>query len=123
MPVAIFLWFFLGIFGAHKIYLGRVRQGIWLVALYLFLPILVLVGVTLGLLALGVPLIPPGTRPEDVEAIMQGPKFLALAATGFLVIIAIGVWDLIVLIRQVREHNEQIEREAPRENFLHRKAS
>ena len=105
MAVAVLLWFFLGFLAAHKFYLGRVREGLRLILLYFFAPLIMVIAVIFGMRFFGVTLLPPDVRPEDVLALAQDTKFLFLTGIIFLVLTGIWLWDLKNLIRQVRSHN------------------
>ncbi|MBT3350526.1 MAG: NINE protein [Nitrospinaceae bacterium] len=107
MPIALLLWFFLGFLAAHKIYLGKVQEAIRLILLYFFVPLLSVVASILILKSFGMLNFPKKLGPADLPALIQDPAFIAMAATAFIVLAAIWVWDLIILIKEVREHNER----------------
>ena len=113
MAVAVLLWFFLGFLAAHKFYLGRVREGLRLILLYFFAPLIVVIAVIFGMRLFGVTLLPPDVRPEDILALAQDAKFLFLTGIIFLVLAGIWLWDLKNLIWQVRMHNTRAAREIP----------
>jgi len=116
MLIALLLWFFLGFLSAHKIYLGKVREALRLILLYFFLPLLSVVVVIFILKILGMLNFQENPGPADLPAVLQDPAFIAMAATAFIVLTVLWVWDLTVLIKEVREHNERTaaEHHAPR---------
>lgn len=107
MTTAVILWFFLGFLAAHQFYLGRTREGIRLVLLYFFAPLIAVIVVVVGMQLMGIRLLPPMTSPDDIAAITKDVKVLALSAFVFLVLAGVWIWDLKRLIRQVRVHNAQ----------------
>lgn len=113
MAVAVFLWFFLGFMAAHKFYLGKTREGFGLILIYFFAPLIVLVVAVSGMSFLGIKLIPPDARPEEILAIVQGTKFLVLVTIAFIVLTGVWIWDLLKLIHQVRAHNARLANEIP----------
>ncbi len=113
MAVAVLLWFFIGFLAAHKIYLGKTRQGLWLILLYFFVPLIVVTTAIIGMSLFGVELVPPDARPEDMITLLQDANFLRLASMAMLILAGIWLWDLIHLIRQVRAHNTRVASEIP----------
>lgn len=109
--VAFLLWFFFGIVAAHKIYLGRSREGVKLVLAYFFIPLGTVVIALLLLHALGVRLVPEQLRPEDIQALARSRPFALLTGLVLAVLTVIWIWDFRVLLRQVREHNEAVRAE------------
>lgn len=107
MLIAFLLWFFLGFLAAHKIYLGKVREALRLILLYFFVPLLSVVASILVLKSLGMLNFPKDLGPATLPALLQDPAFIAMASAAFIVLAVIWVWDLTVLIREVREHNER----------------
>lgn len=107
MHIALLLWFFLGFLAAHKIYLGKIREALRLILLYFFAPLLSVVASIFILQSLGMLNFPGGLGPDDLPALLRDPAFIAMAATVFIVLAVVWVWDLTVLIREVREHNER----------------
>ncbi len=51
--------------------------------------------------------------PEDLPSLLENPAFIGLSSSAFIVLGEIWLWDLAVLIRQVREHNARVESESP----------
>ena len=113
MTIAFLLWFFLGFLAAHKIYLGRVREALRLILIYFFVPLVSVVAAILILQYFGGLEFLSNMRPEDLPALLKDPAFIALASTAFIVLGGVWLWDLAVLIRQVREHNARVEAEIP----------
>lgn len=113
MAVAVLLWFFFGFLAAHKFYLGRTREGLRLILLYFFAPLIMVIAVIFGMRLFGITLLPPDVRPEDILALAQDAKFLFLAGIVFLVLAGIWLWDLKNLIWQVRAHNARAAGEIP----------
>ncbi|MBI3128399.1 MAG: TM2 domain-containing protein [Candidatus Tectomicrobia bacterium] len=109
--VAFLLWFFLGIVAAHKIYLGRGREGVKLLLAYFFIPLGAAAAAIIVLHAFGVRLVAGPLRPEDLQALARSRPFALLAALVTAVLTVIWIWDFRVLVRQVREHNEAAARE------------
>ncbi len=113
MAVAVLLWFFFGFLAAHKFYLGRTREGLRLILLYFFAPLIMVIAVIFGMRLFGITLLPPDVRPEDILALAQDAKFLFLTGVVFLVLAGIWLWDLKNLIWQVRAHNARAAGEIP----------
>ncbi len=113
MLIAFLLWFFLGFLAAHKIYLGKVREALRLILLYFFVPLLSVMASILILKSMGMLNFPEDPGPADLPALLQDPAFIAIAATAFIVLTVVWVWDLTVLIKEVREHNERAAAEFP----------
>ena len=113
--VAFLLWFFLGVVAAHKLYLGRGREGVKLLLAYFFIPLGAVAAAILILQAFGVRLVSGPLRPEDLQALARSRPFALLAGLVTTVLTAIWIWDFRVLVRQVREHNEAVEREEDKE--------
>ena len=109
--IAFLLWFFFGFIAAHKLYLGRYKEAVRLILLYFFLPLGMVVPAILVLHLLGVRLVPEELRAEDIEALLKSPAFAAVSGLVLTVLTAVWIWDFRVLLRQVREHNEAVERE------------
>ena len=78
MASAVILWFFLGFLAAHQFYLGRTREGLRLILLYFFAPLIVVIGAIAGMHLFGITLVPPDARPEDIIALTRDTKFLTL---------------------------------------------
>lgn len=113
MIIAFLLWFFLGFLAAHKIYLGKIREALRLILLYFFVPLLSVVASIFILKSMGMLNFPEDMGPADLPALLQDPAFIAMAATAFIVLAVVWVWDLTVLIKEVREHNERASAEPP----------
>ncbi len=107
--VAFLLWFFLGIFAAHKLYLGRRREATLLLLAYFLLPLAAAVAALLAMQLLGIVLVPPDLKPEEVQALIRSRPFLAMTGLVLAVLCVIWIWDFRVLLRQVREHNARID--------------
>ena len=112
MTLALLLWFFFGVFAAHKFYLGRIREGFLLLLAYFLLPAAVAAAAVFAATLLGVRIAPPDLSPEAIEAFMGSGIFLGIFGAVLAVLIVLWIWDFRVLRRQVRAHNAGVEAEA-----------